>query len=352
MRCTIDVHDSTLIGHAADLSVVRKVVVHDSRAINKSDIVLRRDIARLDRRTVIELHRATLQAFSYSGEKISIEIHSELRIDDGALFDTTLTEQEQLDIGSRPSVADDAKSIVQPGDAFNFAKNLAAIPPLNRAITIGLVLIGSIVIAINSWIGWHDQFAPAPMTYFYDHRDSDGESESPLQKSLMASGALGAAIWLAIRKQLRKYMTFELHGVPQRICRGDVLRASTLLRGRARVPLENITVRIVACNMELGQYQRGSGTKKRTVSFKEPVRAVILYEQHVARVPAGHPVERYLAGEVAFEPMFRALYPPQMVGAKHGLALYWEVQLIHDDFIDQEVVGPVECFPWKDFLAA
>jgi hypothetical protein len=352
VRCTIEVHDSTLIGHAADLSVVRKVVVHDSRAINNSDIVLRHDVPRLERRTVIGLDRAKLQAFSYAGEKISIEVHSQLRIDDGVIFDTTLTEQEQLDIGARPAVAEDAKSIVQPADAFNFAKNLAAIPPLNRAITMGLVLIGSIVIAINSWIGWHDQFAPEATTYFYDHRDSDGESESPLQKSLVGSGALGAAIWFAIRKQLRKYMTFDLHGVPQRICRGDVLRASALLRGRARVPLENISVRIVACNMELGQYQRGSGTKKRTVSFKEPVRAVVLYEQHVALVPAGHPVERYLAGEVRFEPMFRALYPPQMIGAKHGLALYWEVQLIHDDFIDQEVVGPVECFPWNDFLAA
>jgi hypothetical protein len=168
----------------------------------------------------------------------------------------------------------------------------------------------------------------------------------------MGSGALGAGIWFAIRKQLRKYMRFELHGLPAKICRGDSLRASTFLRGRARVPLENITVRMVACNMELGQYKRGSGTKERTVSFKEPVRAVVLYERAIRLIPAGLPVERFLDGEVAFEPMFKALYPPQMVGSKHGLALYWEVQLIHDDFIDQEVVGPIDCFPWKDFLAA
>lgn len=352
MRCTISVHDSSLIGKAAELAIVRKVVVHDSRAVNDQDVVLTRRIERLAPQTVVELHRANLQVFSYSGPKIDIEVHSRLTVDDGILFDTTISEEEQMALAPRPAVSNDAKGIVEPADAFNFVKNLAAIPPLNRAITMALVFAGSVVIAVNSWVGWHDQFAPEPMVWFYDHRDSDGESEAPLQKSLLASGAIGAAIWVAIRAQLRKYMRFELHGLPQRICRGDAIRASALLRGRARVPLENITVRIVACNMELGQYKRGSGTKERTVSFKEPVRAVVLYEQRVALIPADHPVERYLPGEIAFEPMFRALYPPQMVGRKHGLALYWEVQLIHDDFIDQEVVGPIDCFPWQDFLAA
>ena len=344
--------DSSLLGHAASLTIERHVLVHDSRAVNNSAHIIRRDIRELRPSNVIDFEREALPVFSYNGSKIDIEIHSKLTIDDGMVFDTTVSEVEQMHISPRPSVSGDAKEMIEPSDAFNFMKNLAAIPPVNRAITMGLVFIGSILIALNSWIGWHDQFAPEAMTYFYDHRDSDGDSESPLQKSLMTSGAVGAAIWFGIRKQLRKYMTFELRGLPKQVCRGDVLRASTLLRGRSRVPLENITVRVVACNMELGQYKRGSGTKTRTVSFKEPVRAVVLYERKIPLIPAGHPVERYLAGEIAFEPMFRALYPPQMAGGKHGLALYWEVQLLHDDFIDQEVVGPIECFPWKDFLAA
>lgn len=352
MRCTVDVNDGALLGHAAELRIVRRVVVHDSRPVNASDVVLRRKIDRLQVRNELQLHRANLQAFSYSGPKIDIEVHTELKIDDGVLFDTTISQEEQIALAPRPNVSHDAKEIVEPDDAFNFVANLAAIPAANRAITSGLLLIGAALIAINTWVGVHDQFVPEPMVWFYDHRDSDGDGELPLQKSLVASGALGAAIWYAVRRQLRKYMTFTFHGLPNRICRDDALRASAILRGRSRVPLANIVVRVVACNMEMGQYKRGSGTKERTVSFKEAVRAVVLYQQPVRLIPANAPVERYLPGEIRFEPMFRALYPPQAIGKSHGLAVYWEVQLIHDEFIDQELIGPVDCFPWKDFVAA
>jgi hypothetical protein len=332
---------------------VRRVIVRDERPVNSSDdVVLRRKIERLEMQTGFDLHRASLQVFSYDGAKISVEIRSHLKIDDGLLFDTTISKEEVITFAPRPAVSGDAKGLIEPKDTFQFMKNLKAIAPMDQVTTAALALLGALVIAINSWVGIHDQFAPEPMVWFYDHRDSDGDSELPLQKSLMASGALGAAIWLAMKKQLRKYMTLELHGVPARICRTDKLHASTLLRGRSRVHLENVTLRVVACNMELGQYTRGSGTKKRTVSFKEPVRAVVLYEQFIPSIPADVPVESYFDGDIDFEPMFRALYPPQMVGKKHGLALYWEVQLIHDEFVDQEIVGPIECFPWKDFLAA
>jgi hypothetical protein len=50
--------------------------------------------------------------------------------------------------------------------------------------------------------------------------------------------------------------------------------------------------------------------------------------------------------------MFRALYPPQSTSRTHGLDVYWEAQLIHDELVDQELVGPVDCFAFKDFLDA
>lgn len=351
VRCTIDVHDQSLLNHAAELKIVRRVRVHDSQGIDSSDVVFRRKIDSLQRKNAFELHRASLKAFSYRGHQISVEIHSEIQIDDGVIFDTTIRESEEMYIAPRPEVAMNAKEQIEPADAFNFAKNLAAIPPANRLITIGLMVLGAIVIAVNSWVGIHDQFAPEPMVWFYDHRDGDGDSEVPIQKSLVGSGVVGAAIWFAVKRQLRRYMTLELVA-PKQISRRDCLRASALVRGRSRVALENVLLRVVACNMELGQYKRKSGTKERTVSFREPVRAVVLYEQRIARIPAGSPVEQHIPGEVRFEPMFRALYPPQPVGAKHGLLVYWEVQLIHDEFVDQELVGPVECFPWQDFLTA
>ena len=334
------------------LRLVRKVIVHDDRPVNGAEVVLERKIDALQGRTQLDFHRASLQVFSYSGSKIDIEIHSVLRIDDGLLFDTTIEEKEQIAISPRPAVNNDPAWLVEPDDAFDFARNLGALAPVHRFFTLALAFVGTALIALNTWVGIHDQMVPEPMVWFYDHSDSDGDGELPIQKSLMASGALGAAIWLAMKKQLRKYMTFELCDIPARICREDSLRVADILRGRSRVVLENVTLRVVACNMELGQYKRGSGTQERTISFKEAVRAVVLYEQQIARIPSGTSISSYFPGEIAFEPMFRALYPQQLAGSSHGLALYWEIQLIHDDFIDQELVGPIGCFPWKDFVEA
>jgi hypothetical protein len=125
--------------------------------------------------------------------------------------------------------------------------NFKAIPRANQAITGLLLLIGAIVVGINTLVGIHDQFKPDHQTLFYDHRDSDGDSESPLQKSLVASGALGAALWLAIRRQLRKYMTFEICNLP-----GQVGRGRTCSGGRA------------------GEFQRVKGGFAGLLSFAAP----------------------------------------------------------------------------------
>ena len=37
--------------------------------------------------------------------------------------------------------------------------------------------------------------------------------------------------------------------------------------------------------------------------------------------------------------MFQSLYPRQMISQSHGLDLVWEIQLIIDDLVDQELIG-------------
>jgi hypothetical protein len=350
IRCTIQVRQSSLHGHAAELRVVRKVVVKDTRPVHASDTLYRASIARLAERNVVEIPRESLKAFSYEGKEISIRIEAQLKIDDGLVFDTTLGEQMQMALGLKPAISEDAKGIVDPADAFEFVTNLKAIPPANQAITLGLLVVGAIAILFNTWLGWHDQWSPETLTLFYDQRDSDGDSQSPFFNSLIASGAFGAGVWLAIKRQLRKYMTFEIVDVPPSINMEHSVAARRLLRGRSRVDLNDVVVRIVGCNMEMGQYKRGSGTKERTVSFRNPVRAVILYDRRIDRIAAGKAVEDHLDGEISFGPMFRALYPPQAIGTSHGLAVHWEVQLIHDQLVDQEIVCRNDCFVWADFL--
>ena len=111
-----------------------------------------------------------------------------------------------------------------------------------------------------------------------------------------------------------------------------------------------MTLRVVACNMEMGQYIRGSGSNRRTVSFEEPVRPIILYSERVGHIPARQEIGNHFPGEVDFGPMFKALYPPLEISKTHGLAVYWEVQLLHDEFIDHELKGPADSIKVTDFF--
>ena len=104
--------------------------------------------------------------------------------------------------------------------------------------------------------------------------------------------------------------------------------------------------------MEKGEYVRGSGSNQRTVSFSTPIRGVLLYSKKVTFIPKNHSVENHFRDSMSFEPMFKVLYPSNEVSESHGLFIYWEVQLIHNDFVDQELVGDTAHFRREDFFTA
>lgn len=340
-----------LCGHDARLEIVARVEVKDSRPVHEEKSLFSTQLSSLAAEQAITVPRRELfGVFSYSGKSIDLEVHTRVVVDDGLIFDTKVGEEQQIALGLKPAVTEDAEQLVDPKDAFSFTKNLQAIPAESRLKTLILAAVGAVVVLFNMALGLHDEFVPEERTYFYDHRDSDGDSESPFFKALMGSGAAGAGIWALIRRQLKKYMVFELRNVPPEIRYGDTLRVSELIRGGARVPLENTTLRIVACNMECGQYVRGSGTDRRTVSFRNPARAVVLYEKHVPHIPAGSPVETHYDGEVRFEAMFEALYPPYRVSSSHGIEVHWEIQLLHPELVDQELSPSASAFAAEDFL--
>jgi len=345
----IRLNDRSALGRRAKLAVKLKAHVHDSRAVH-AERVLHQQALTLDREVVsLTVPDGQLsEVYSYHGKQVDVRLQLLLTIDDGVLFDSEVETEHPLRLGDRPRLGHDHGHLMNPKDAFDFFANLSAIPARNRMITLALTLVGGVVVIANALLGLHDEFVPEAQTLLYDHSGSDG-SESPLMKALAGSGVLGAAIWMAIKLQLRKYMRFALKAhAPLR--RGLRLAARDLIDGVARVDLEDVTLRVVACNLECGQYKRGSGTKERTVSFRTPTRAVKLYERYLALVPANVHLALYLDGEIDFEPMFAQLYPPLKVGSSHGVEVAWEVQLLHPKFVDHEVDGAVGDLVYADFL--
>ena len=349
--CLVEVDDPELLGHEAELTLTLRVEVLDSRPVHGERELFQKSF-RLDRpRMEIRLPADALRCYTYQGSEIRLHVDAKLRVDDSLFFDTKVSEEQTLAIPDRPALRTDAEELIEPDDAFDFLENFQAIPVKSRGIVAILAAIAFVIIAVNTLLGVHDQFSPEGQTYVYSHRDSDGDSQSPLFNSLAGSGVAGALVWAAMRRQLRKYMTFKLtfRGPLNRF---SVVPAGSLVTGVARCPLEDVTVRVVAANREKGQYRRGSGSNVRTVSFSKPVRAVKLYEQRIRHLPARIPIESHLEGEVRFEPMFAALYPPLETDSNHGMEVVWEVQLLHPDFVDQELAGETGSLHYEDFLEA
>ncbi|MEO2023894.1 MAG: hypothetical protein ABGX05_18875 [Pirellulaceae bacterium] len=345
----IEILSEDSMGRDATFELRRRVRVKDSRPVHDSNTLYRHSFRTTDRSLTFTFPISKFTGFSYDGSQIDIEYQGALKIDDGIFFDTKVSREFTHQLIRKPKVSGNTEKLVEPKDRFNLFTNLRAIPIKNQVATLGLIVAGLIVIGVNTIIGVHDQMSPESQVFLYSHRDSDGDSSSPLGKSLAGSGAAGAAIWFAMRRNLRKYMKFKLHRLPLRIDRASSLPIKQLVHGRSRVDLENVTLRVVACNLEKGQYMRGSGSDLRTVSFSEPVQGVLLYTHQVDKIPAAQPVENFFPGEVKFKRMFDRLYPPDRISGTHGLFVYWEVQLLVDKLVDQELVASTDPLVKEDF---
>jgi hypothetical protein len=355
LRAKLIIPDPELIGKKATFTIKRHVQVKDSRPVHDTEEMFKHKFTVRGGKVTVPIPHHVLEdhPFQYDGEQIEIKCFGELVINDKLIRkDTSVQKDLPMEALKKPVVNSNTDELIEPKDIFSFSKNLMAIPTHNKIATLGLLVVGLVVIVVNMLIGVHDQFSPEHATYFYSHFDSDGDGSSPLVKALGGCGTIGAAIWFAIRRQLRKYMTFKFKPITGSINRQSEHAVSDLFYGVSRADLKDVTLRIVACNMEKGKYVRGSGSNQRTVSFSTPVRGVLLYSKKVTLIPKNQPVENYFRDSMSFEPMFKALYPPSEVSESHGLFIYWEVQLIHNDFVDQELAGDTVHFRREDFFTA
>jgi hypothetical protein len=342
LRLLVDVTDSGLAGKQATFSLVQHVKVKRSSPVHKARTLGEREFTLRQGRQEFELPALPRDAYTYQGQDIDISLRGMLEIDDGVFFDTELTlELDRLAaLPPRGKAAASHKEVHSPRDSFNFIANLRAIPAKARLTVIWLLLVAGPIIAINAAVGVRDQFVPESQVWFYDHSGDDG-SESPAMKALAGSGGLGLVVWLAIRAQLKKYMSFEARLPADRLRRGGQCKPAEVFKGRPRVALEQAKVRLVAYNREHGQYTKqeksGNSTKTVTKSFTTESRGIVLYEYFLPLVPAEMAVEEFLDGEIRFDALFDALFPPMMIGDSHGLSVQLEAQLLHPEFVDHDV---------------
>ena len=324
----------------ATLSVVAEVDVNDSRAVNDSKVLFGKLFRTTSANMEIELPARFDKVYGYRGKQIDVVIKVRLVVNDALIFDSKAEDVLPQPALDKPAITQTAKTLVDPKDAFSMARSFGAISFAAR-IKAAILLVGGLILIAGMMIGG--------FLLERNSRPSDDDEGGPLGVALTVSILTGTGLWYLLRKQLRSYMTFELH--PNvRIEKDRSYTIAQLVHGKSRVPLERARLRVVACNMEKGQYKRGSGSNVRTVSFSNPVNGVLLYDEIVERIEARTEVSHFFPGSVSFDDMFRELFPPLGVSKSHGLLTHWEVQLILDDLIDQELVGDPGSVQYEDFL--
>lgn len=350
LKSIIDINDKELYKKNAKFRLVSEVKVIDSNPVDSRKVLFKKSfvVESWIEEIIIDLKK--YKNFSYKWNQININLFVELVIDDSIFFDTKITSIIQNSLFVKPKVLSPWKSIINPKDNFNLIENIKVIPFDAMALVFWLSIVWAIVIAINTFFWLHDQFVNDTQTYFYSHSNSDWESSSPLFNSLASSGALWAWIWFMIKTQLRRYMTFIFKKTKFLWDVTKNYRVRDIVTWKSRIDLKDVELKIVACNMEKGQYVRWSGSNKRTVSFSTPIRAISLFDEKIDFIPKNTDISEYFKWEVSFERMYRVLYPEQMISNSHWISIHFEVQLIHDKFIDQELIWNSTFFKYEHFL--
>ena len=329
-----------MMGKKAEFTLDLASDVHDSDPVNDAKNLYAHNFT-VDRTEYqLKISTDSFDCFTYKGTHASIVLRANLKVDDAwILKDSKVSRTAQLKlVDDRTSGEGDATTEINPFDKVQFSKNFNA---LSSDRKLAFVLVALFCVIAGVW---------GPIA-IWKMRDSNEPGGAIFWIFVLI--VVVCTLWVCfMNKQFKSYMKVTLQPMPA-ITRDTRLQIPQLISGKSEVDLKNMTLRVVACNMEKGQYwRRGNKGHKNTISFEEPVRPIILYSEKVSRIPAGQQIGGHFPGEVDFGPMFKTLYPPLDISETHGLAVYWEVQLLNDELSNHELKGPSDQIEVTDFFIA
>lgn len=346
----VAVNEARWLGRRATLTIEQRATTH-LRGGFKETLQWSAGTLALTRTQTVQTD-ALARAYQYAGELASVEWLLRVKIDDGVLIDSKIEVPIALPDPERRTalVGAAARELFQPKDRHALRARFQGLPQQDRPKLVLAALATIALIAAQLFIGWHDAAVPEAETWFYDHRWSATGTvypDLPKTKAMLGSAVLAIVAWAWMVVRFARYVQFQLkiRKLPGRNVR---LAPAQLIRGIARVPLEGVEVRVVVANMERGIAQPRLGSYR---TAEQAGRAICLYRQTLARVPAHTPIEHYLHGDIDFAPLYESLHAPSHIGGI-GVVLKWRIQLVHPQFTDRYADGIVDQLKPDDFLPA
>lgn len=335
---TITFLNREALGLTAEFALIAECRARHGESVNEQRFVLVEQFEVGERPERFRIPRRVIRNYSYSGSKINMVIMSRLILLDGLIYNSTMNVEHDLGIGARTKAAPQPRTVAAPPDKVRVRLNFRSLAPRNKVLVSVLA-----VFALAPWI-----------TVGFVHVSLLAGVFHPLTiLGGLIAGLISYGFVLWIRRVFGRYLRSRRLPFPGRVRRNSVIRIPQLFTGVSLTNLRDVTLRIVAFNVEKGKRAthsggRGSGRE----SFAHVARAVVIYEKKLDIIPRDRLLETFFDDAVDFSKVFSALYPPNVIDIDTGVFLEWKLQLLSPDFVDVELKLPPDVFAAEEFFSS
>lgn len=239
----------------------------------------------------------------------------------------------------------DASPITEPKDRIDESTNFARLPKQTKML---VYLQQALLLVLFAWtLDW------GLSGEINEWKNKDGES--PVGLWIAALFGILVGVYVVRKNALSQYLLIE-HSKTSRlnVVPGKTYSISDVIEGKAKIDIENALFRVVCCNRERYKNLEPAGDTRDWIPRYRDFNGHVLYERKISRVPAGSWLSDHLPKRdiVRFDTMFKNLYPQALVSRHYGVSVYWEAQIIHDEFVDIEipVLGKERHWPFEHFV--
>jgi len=347
------IKDNSLLGESAWFDIELALDI-SNKLLDKKKSVYRKKITFLENEMVLVVPISQVEVYPYKGDFISTSVTFNLDIiQSNVLLNSKISSQPLKKLKHSADKEKKAKKILEPNDVFNLSTNLKIIIGSHRTLAFIYIIIGVVLLIIFGGIGIYDQsIQPSPNFILFSQGDSSGKGailNPPLVKSIILDFFIFLLFWSLTKKELRTYISKPKVNWPEEVNTQTVLSVNKLIDGVITSNLENLVIKIVAGNYE--KYSYYDWISKQQNTKVHPKKAIVLYEKRIPKVNKGDNLSIYFDNEeFQLSKIFDTLFPTVKHDSDNGLFLHWEVQILHKDLIDHEIVGCTSSFSFSDFL--
>ncbi len=341
LECKIVWNDREVMEKELELEFFLKTNVKSSHPVNNQKTIWKKTIQMTSLTELVYIDLYKDEFYSYKWEYLDIDLFIKAKLDGILFFDKIKVKKIAHFINSKKETVGIGKRALYPDDDFNFRENFQILPKKKKRLLIIWASISLLVFPL-AYVCWF-VFWPGiiEMKHFF-----------------FLSGLsiiIAFIVRLAMLNYLNQYLEIKFDTKwLNKVEYGKAYQLHDFISGRSLVDIENLTVKIIAYNLEKGQHREknysSSSNRKKTVNHKNEVEIIMIHEETVWNINKDTDISQKFRKSFQFNTMFDSLHPPLSISSTHWVDICWDIQFIHDKYTDKTISWSTDIFNYKDFL--